>query len=65
MRTSIFRGMLEKSRDEKKGVTLFLPGHTLAIVVTEIHGAEAVEGRNQEYGRVVVPLDDIIAMASQ
>lgn len=58
-------GMLEKSRSEEKGVTLFVPGHSIAIVVTALHGTDAVEGRNQEYGRVLVRLDEVLAAALQ
>jgi len=57
--------MLEKSRTEEKGVTLFLPGHSLAIVVTALHGSGAVEGRNRDYGRVLVRLDEVLAAAIQ
>lgn len=57
--------MLEKSKAEGKGITLFLPGHTLPIVVTEVHGEDAVEGRNQQYERVWVRLEEVLAAAFQ
>ncbi len=65
MNPSLMISMFEKSRDESKGLTLFLPGHTVPIVVTEIHGTEAVEGGNQEYHRVLIPTDQIVALAFQ
>lgn len=55
--------MLTSSMEDKRGVTLYLPGHEVSIVVTEIVGTEAVVGRNQEYGSVVVRLDQVHACA--
>ena len=57
--------MFEESRRENKGLTLFLPGHTLAIVVTEVHGTSSVEGRNQEYDRIVIRTNQILGLAFQ
>lgn len=61
----VMSAMFEQSQKEKKGLTVFLPGHTVAIVVTAIHGADTVEGRNQEYQRVVIRVDEILALAFQ
>ena len=57
--------LFEQSQKEKKGLTVFLPGHTLAIVVTAVHGTDTVEGRNQQYERVVIRVDQILALALQ
>jgi len=65
MNTSAMIAMFEKSREEGKGLTMFLPGHQVSIVVTEIHGTEAVEGTNQEFERMLVPTDQIVALAFQ
>jgi hypothetical protein len=56
------RELLERSQKEKKGVTVYVPGHTIAIVVTAI-GPDVVEGKNQEYQRVVIDAEDILAVA--
>jgi hypothetical protein len=65
MDPAVMTAMFEQSQKEKKGLTVFLPGHTLAIVVTAVHGTESVEGRNQEYQRVVIRVDQILALAFQ
>ncbi len=65
MNANAMIAMFEKSRDEQKGLTMFLPGHKVSIVVTEIHGTEAVEGANQEYDRVLIPTDQVVALAFQ
>ena len=57
--------MFETSRDEKRGLTVFLQGHQIPIVVTQIHGTQSVEGANQEFGRVLVRTDQIVALAFQ
>jgi spore maturation protein SpmB len=65
MDPAVMTAMFEQSQKEKKGLTVFLPGHTLAIVVTAVHGTDSVEGRNQEYQRVVIRVDQILALAFQ
>jgi hypothetical protein len=62
---AVMSAMFEQSQKEKKGLTVFLPGHTIAIVVTAVHGSDSVEGRNQEYQRVVIRTDQIVALAFQ
>ncbi|HVH04475.1 MAG TPA: hypothetical protein VNE71_00570 [Myxococcota bacterium] len=62
--SAVLKAMLEQSKNEKKGVTIFLPGQQIAIVVTAIQG-KIVEGRNQEYSRVVIDTDEILALAFQ
>ncbi len=56
--------MLTASLDTGRGVTLYLPGHEVSIVVTELVGTEAVVGRNQEYGTVLIRLDQVHACAA-
>jgi hypothetical protein len=62
--SALLKAMLEQSKAEKKGITIFLPGQQIAIVVTAIQG-EVVEGRNQEFSRVVIDTDEILALAFQ
>ncbi|HEX2483689.1 MAG TPA: hypothetical protein VHQ66_00215 [Myxococcota bacterium] len=56
------RALLEQSQREKKGVTIFVPGHAISIVVTSV-SSDSVEGRNQEYQRVVIDPEEILAVA--
>jgi hypothetical protein len=62
--SAVMKAMLEQSKNEKKGLTIFLPGHQIAIVVTAVQG-EVIEGRNQEFSRVVIDADEIQALAFQ
>lgn len=64
MDSAVMKAMLEQSKAEKKGITVFLPGQQIAIVVTAVQD-EIVEGRNQEYSRVVIDTDEILALAFQ
>ncbi|MFZ2099315.1 MAG: hypothetical protein WAU86_01985 [Oricola sp.] len=51
--------MLEASMSENRGVTLFINGQTLGLLVTGIIRKEAVTGRNREYRDILVRLDAI------
>lgn len=55
--------MLEKSLSDRKGITLFLHGQAIPMVVTELIGTEAVAGKNQEFSEILVRLDQIEACA--
>ena len=52
------RDLLLASQKEKKGVTLYVAGQTIAMVVTMV-GLEFVEGRNREMSKIVVKLTSI------
>ena len=54
--------ILRSGMETKKGVTLFVRGQTVAILVTAI-GDHFVEGRNQQSSRVVVRIASIDAAA--
>ena len=56
------RDILMASQKEKKGVTLYVAGQTIAMVVTMV-GLEFVEGRNREMSKIVVKLTSIDAAA--
>lgn len=62
MATQAILDVLQLSLKEKKGVTFFLPGQTVAGVVTKI-ADEAVEARSQTYSRIVIRLDQVLAVA--
>lgn len=53
---------LEISMKEKKGVTLFLNGNKIAGIVLNMD-LEGVELKNQEYSKIYVSLDKILALA--
>lgn len=59
---SSFEQMFESSRSEKKGLTIYLQGQTVAGVVTAFSD-EVVEMRSQQYDRIVVRIDRIDAVA--
>ena len=55
--------LLELSVREKKGLTFFLPGQTIAGIVTQVIGTEAVEARSQSYSKIIIRLDQVVAIA--
>ena len=58
-----FRELLERSEKEKKGLTFFVRGQTIAGIVIRVVGTEAVEVRNQTFSRIIIKLDSIDALA--
>jgi hypothetical protein len=60
--TSMFRSILEASQSEKKGLMLWVRGQSIAGLVVKID-AESVELRSREYGRIVVRLESLDAVA--
>lgn len=54
--------MLQASLQNKKGVTVYVKGQTIAMLVTAL-GSALVEGRSQQFGRIVVKIDSIDAAA--
>jgi hypothetical protein len=59
----LFKELIETSLKEKRGLTIFLKGQTIAGIVTQIIGLEAIEVRNQTFRRVIIRLDAVDAMA--
>lgn len=51
--------LLAASRDQKKGVLLFVQGQSIAGLVTRIGEDGMVELRSQQYSRIVVRMDRI------
>ena len=49
---------------DKRGITLFVNGQTIAGAVTRIEPGQWVELRNQQYGRMIVRLDRIDGIAA-
>ena len=59
----LFKELIELSHKEKRGLTIFIKGQTIAGIVTQIIGLEAIEVRNQTFSRVIIRLDAVDAMA--
>jgi len=57
-----FRELLDRSEKEHKGLMFYVKGQTIPGVVVKI-GTDTVEVRNQTYGRVIIRLDSIDAVA--
>jgi hypothetical protein len=59
----LFIDLIKTSMEEKRGLTIFIKGQTIAGVVTQIIGLEAIEVRNQTFSKVIIRLDAVDAMA--
>jgi hypothetical protein len=59
----LFKELIETSLKEKRGLTIFIKGQTIAGIVTQIIGLEAIEVRNQTYSKVIIRLDAVDAVA--
>ncbi len=59
----LFKELIETSLKEKRGLTIFIKGQTIAGIVTRIIGLEAIEVRNQTFSKVITRLDAVDAMA--
>ena len=57
-----FRELLDLSKQEKSGLTFYLNGQTLPAIVTKINDDGTVEGRNQQYDRIVIRLNRVNAI---
>lgn len=55
---------LTAAQQDKKGVTLYVGGQTIAGGVTKIEAGQWVEMRNQQWGRIIVRLDRIDGIAA-
>ena len=59
----VYKALLERSLVEKRGLTFFINGQTVAGVVTEFLGDDAVAAYSQTYSRIIIRLDKIDAVA--
>jgi hypothetical protein len=59
----LFKELFETSQNEKRGLTVYVKGQTIAGIVTRIVGDQAIEMRSQMFGRAVVPVEAIDAVA--
>jgi hypothetical protein len=60
----LFAELIKWSINEEKGLTLFIKGQTVAGIVVEIIGTEAIVLKSQTYRRIIVRLDSIDGMAA-
>jgi endonuclease YncB( thermonuclease family) len=58
-----YQELLTLSQKEKRGLMFFVKGQQIGGAVTRIIGNDAVEVRNQTYGRIVIRLDQVDAVA--
>lgn len=57
-----FQSYLEMSRSEKRGINIYIAGGTLTGVVTNIEN-DTVELTSNEYRKIFVPAENILAVA--
>lgn len=60
---SAYQALFDASRDNKRGLTLYVDGATVNGYVVRMIGRDAVELRSQQHDRIVVKLDRIDAIA--
>ncbi|HWH79398.1 MAG TPA: hypothetical protein VNT76_18590 [Candidatus Binatus sp.] len=61
--TLSYQELLDRSEKEKKGLMFYVKGQTIAGVFVKRIGSEAIEIRNQAYGRLIIRIDSIDAVA--
>ena len=59
-----FKELIDWSLTEKRGLTIFLDGQTVAGIVVRVIGTAAIEVRSQTYSRLIIRLDAIIALGA-
>ncbi len=59
-----FHELIAFSLKEKKGLTFFMNGQALPAVVTKIVDERTIEGRNQQYDRIIIRLSRVNAIAA-
>ena len=58
------KSLLEESVGSKKSITLYVDGHRIPILVIAVKADDCVvEGRNQQFGRILIRLDRVDAAA--
>ena len=65
MFSEAFKEMIDLSLNSKKGLTFFIKGQTIAGHVFKVSdNGGTVEARNQTFGRIVIRLDQVDAIAA-
>ena len=57
-----YQQLLELSEKEKKSLTFYVEGQTIAGIVVKMSGNEAVEVRNQSHSRLIIRLESVNAI---
>lgn len=60
-----FTELVEESLQNETGLTFFPNGQTLPAVVTKIIDGRTIEGRSQQFERIVIRLPRVNAIAKQ
>ena len=58
-----YQELFALSQKDKKGLTFLVKGQTIGGAVVRVIGNEAVEVRNQQYGRIIIRIDSIDAVS--
>jgi hypothetical protein len=58
-----YQELFSVSQKEKRGLMFFVRGQQIGGAVTKVMGNDAVEIRNQTYGRIVIRIEHIDAVA--
>lgn len=58
-----YQELFTASQKEKRGLTFHVRGQTIGGAVVRVIGNDAVEIRNQQFGRIIIRLDSIDAVA--
>ena len=59
----LFKELIERSRDEKRGLTVYVNGNQIVGVVIGVINEQAIELRSQQFHKAVVLLETVDAMA--
>jgi hypothetical protein len=58
-----YQALFALSQKEQRGLTFYIQGQTIPGVVTKVIGNEAIEVRNQTFGRIIIRVDRVDAVA--
>lgn len=58
-----YQELFTLSQKEKRGLMFYVRGQQIGGAVTRVIGRDAVEVRNQTYGRIIIRIDHIDAVA--
>lgn len=59
-----YNELLEMSLKEKKGLMFYVNGQAIGGAVTKIGDDGFIEVRNQQYGRIIIRLEQVDALAA-
>ena len=59
----LFKELIERSQNEKRGLTIYLNGQTIVGIVAQIINEQAIELRSRQYHKAVVLIESIEAIA--